>query len=166
MAALIATFIAPRLVVPVVVIEVLLGIAIGPQALDIVHLDATTHFFANLGLGMLFFFDGYEIDFARIRGRPLHLGGTGWLLSLALAYGLAPLPRLHDRTALGFFCATELPLVVAITTLAQAHHEMRAPTASALVGAAVISTLVFPLVGLRLRRGRTEEPAPQLQPAA
>jgi Kef-type K+ transport system membrane component KefB len=60
----------------------------------------------------------------------------------------------RDRLALGFFCATELPLVVAITTLARANGDMRASTASALVGAAIISTLVYPLVALRLRRGR------------
>ena len=60
----------------------------------------------------------------------------------------------RDRIALGFFCATELPLVVAITTIARAHHDMRASTATALVGAAIISTLLFPLIGLRLRRRR------------
>ena len=37
---------------------------------------------------MLFFFAGYEIDFERIRGKPLTLGALGWLLSLALAYGI------------------------------------------------------------------------------
>jgi hypothetical protein len=47
---------------------------------------------------------------------------------------------------------------VAITTLAQDAGKMRASTASALVGAAIISTLVFPLVGLRLRRDRPQEP--------
>jgi hypothetical protein len=31
---------------------------------------------------------------------------------------------------------------------------MRASTAAALVGAGIISTLVFPLIGLRLRAGR------------
>jgi len=37
---------------------------------------------------MLFFFAGYEIDFERIKGRPLQLADLGWLLSLALAYGI------------------------------------------------------------------------------
>ena len=37
---------------------------------------------------MLFFFAGYEIDLARIRGEPLRLGVLGWLLSLAIAYAL------------------------------------------------------------------------------
>jgi Kef-type K+ transport system membrane component KefB len=369
-AAIISAFVAPRLVLPVVVVELLLGILIGPQVADLAHVDAATKFFSSLGLGMLFFFAGYEIDFERIKGRPLALGAGGWLVSLALAYGLAGIlfagnvidsdlytgsavattaigtliPILHDngelrtrfgtlllgagamgefgpillvslvltskhpahealvlvafvvlavftgivavrtapkgwgalertfetssqlavrlavvlifglvalatelgldlllggfvagmitrlalrgrevaifeskltaigygflipfffvvsgmgfdakglvtspgalaklplfaamflvvrgvpallfyrrdldlrdRFALGFFSATELPLVVAITTIARAHHDMRATTATALVGAAIISTLVYPLIALRLRRGR------------
>jgi Kef-type K+ transport system membrane component KefB len=66
------------------------------------------------------------------------------------------LPR-RDRIALGIFCATELPLVVAITTLALRLGDMRSSTASALVGAAIVSTLVYPLIGLRLRRDRIVE---------
>ncbi len=73
---------------PVVVIELFLGILIGPQVLDLAQSDGFINFFSNLGLGMLFFFAGYEIEFERIRGRPLTLGAWGWLLSLALAYGI------------------------------------------------------------------------------
>ena len=60
----------------------------------------------------------------------------------------------RDRLALAFVCSTELPLVVAITTIAVAAGKMRPSTSAALVGAGIISTLVFPLVGLRLRAGR------------
>jgi Kef-type K+ transport system membrane component KefB len=80
---------APRLVLPVVVVELVLGIAIGPQLLDLAKVDGFTDFFGSLGLGMLFFFAGYEIDFERIRGAPMRLGGFGWALSLVLAYVLA-----------------------------------------------------------------------------
>ena len=73
---------------PVVVVELMLGIVIGPEVLGIAESDDFIEFFSNLGLGMLFFFAGYEIDFERIRGKPLKLGALGWLLSLALAYGL------------------------------------------------------------------------------
>ena len=48
----------------------------------------TTDFLGNLGLGMLFFFAGYEIDFERIKGRPMRLAGIGWLISLVLAYSI------------------------------------------------------------------------------
>jgi Kef-type K+ transport system membrane component KefB len=379
-AAIISAFAAPRLVLPVVVVELVLGILIGPQVADLAQVDAATKFFSSLGLGMLFFFAGYEIDFERIKGRPLALGAGGWLVSLGLAYGLAGIlfagnviksdlytgsamattaigtliPILHDsgelrtrfgtlllgagamgefgpillvslvlttrhpaheavilvafvalavftgvvavrsapkgwgviertleasgqlgvrltvvlifglvalatelgldlllggfvagmitrlalrgrevaifeskltaigygflipfffvvsgmgfdakglftssgalaklplfaalflivrgvpallfyrrelgardRAALSFFCATELPLVVAITAIARAHHDMRATTATALVGAAIISTLVYPLVGLRLRRGRVGAQTAILEP--
>jgi Kef-type K+ transport system membrane component KefB len=374
LAALAVTVLGPRVAIPVVVVELLLGILVGPEVAGIAHLDPATQFFGNLGLGMLFFFAGYEIDFERVRGQPLRLGLVGWAISLAMAYALAgaleaggvvvsglytgsaiattaigtllPILRdageartrfgtyllaagasaefgpillvtlvlstghpLHealilaffvalavatgvlavrtawrgwpliertfetssqlgvrlavvlvfglvalatqlgldlllggfvagmitrlalrgreveifdskltavgygflipfffvtsgmgfnvdelfsdpvallklplfvalflvvrglpalliyrgvlpfrDRTALGVFCATELPLVVAITTLAQNAGDMRASTASALVGAAIISTLAFPLIGLRLRRDRPREP--------
>ena len=88
LAALIVAVLAPRLTVPVVVLEIVLGIVIGPDVAGLAEVDDFTEFFGNLGLGMLFFFAGYEIDFARIRGRPLALGVVGWTLSLALAYGI------------------------------------------------------------------------------
>ena len=377
-AGLVVTALGPRIAIPVVVVEIVLGILVGPQVAGIAKLDPATQFFGNLGLGMLFFFAGYEINFERIEGQPLRLGVIGWVISLVLAYALAgaleagdvvvsglytgsamattaigtliPILRdagelrtrfgpyllaagaagefgpillvtlvlstghpLHealilvffvalavvtgvlavrtawrgwpllertfetssqlavrlsvvlvfglvalatqlgldlllggfvagmitrlalrgheldvfeskltavgygflipfffvtsgmafnvdelfsnpvallklplfvalflvvrgvpalllyrsalsrrDRTALGVFCATELPLVVAITTLAENAGDMRASTASALVGAAIISTLIFPLLGLRIRRDRPQEPS---QPA-
>jgi hypothetical protein len=50
--------------------------------------------------------------------------------------------------------------VVAITTIAVSEGHMRSATAAALVGAAVLSTAIYPLVGLALRRGRPgPEPA-------
>jgi Kef-type K+ transport system membrane component KefB len=87
-AGVLAMIVAPRLVIPVVVLELLLGIVIGPQVAGLAEIDPTTEFLGNLGLGMLFFFAGYEIDFQRIKGRPLNLGVLGWLLSLAIAYGV------------------------------------------------------------------------------
>jgi Kef-type K+ transport system membrane component KefB len=87
-AGLIVMLISPRLTIPVVVVELILGILIGPQVLDVAQVDSTTEFLGNLGLGMLFFFAGYEIDFERIRGPPLTLGTVGWGVSLVLAYGI------------------------------------------------------------------------------
>ncbi len=73
------------IVLPVVVIELLLGVLLGPELLGL-HPDQFVSFFSDLGLGMLFFFAGYEIDVHRIMGRPLRLALLGWALSLALAY--------------------------------------------------------------------------------
>jgi Kef-type K+ transport system membrane component KefB len=90
--AVAATFVAVAggrdVFVPVVVVELVLGVVIGPQVADLAQVDAFTEFFADLGLGMLFFFAGYEIDIARIRGEPLRLALSGWALSLVIAYAL------------------------------------------------------------------------------
>ncbi|HEX7279069.1 MAG TPA: cation:proton antiporter [Solirubrobacterales bacterium] len=77
-----------RFAPPVVVLELVLGILIGPEVLDIAETSDFVDFFANLGLGMLFFFAGYEIDFERIKGAPMKLGALGWVLSVGLAYGI------------------------------------------------------------------------------
>jgi Kef-type K+ transport system membrane component KefB len=87
-AAITVATVPKRFAPPVVVIELILGILIGPEILGLAHSDDFVEFFANLGLGMLFFFAGYEIDFERIKGKPMELGAAGWLLSVVLAYGL------------------------------------------------------------------------------
>jgi Kef-type K+ transport system membrane component KefB len=73
------------LLLPTVVIELLFGVIVGPQVLGLDTTDLL-EFFSDLGLGMLFFFAGYEIDLRRISGTPLRLAAFGWALSLVLAY--------------------------------------------------------------------------------
>jgi Kef-type K+ transport system membrane component KefB len=90
-AAVTVATVPKKLAPPVVVIELMMGILIGPEILGLAHSDDFVEFFANLGLGMLFFFAGYEIDFQRIKGAPMRLGAIGWLLSVVLAYGLGGL---------------------------------------------------------------------------
>jgi Kef-type K+ transport system membrane component KefB len=87
-AAVTVALLPRRLAPPVVVVELLLGIVIGPEVLGLAQVDDFIQFFSNLGLGMLFFFAGYEIDLDRIHGLPLRLGALGWALSLGLAYGI------------------------------------------------------------------------------
>jgi Kef-type K+ transport system membrane component KefB len=78
------------LLLPAVVVELLLGVLIGPQVLG-AEVSQFIVFFADLGLGMLFFFAGYEIDLKRIAGQPLRLAALGWAISLALAYSIGGL---------------------------------------------------------------------------
>jgi Kef-type K+ transport system membrane component KefB len=88
-AGTLATLASERgVLVPVVVLELLLGVLLGPQLIGL-HVSQFTVFFSDLGLGLLFFFAGYEIDLARIAGAPLRLALLGWGLSLALAYAAA-----------------------------------------------------------------------------
>ncbi|MET0559600.1 MAG: cation:proton antiporter [Solirubrobacterales bacterium] len=88
LAAITVAIVPKRFAPPVVVLELLAGIVIGPDVLKIAHSDEFIEFFSNLGLGMLFFFAGYEIDFERIRGKPLQLGAWGWVISVGLAFGI------------------------------------------------------------------------------
>ncbi len=71
--------------IPVVVVELIVGVIIGPHVIG-VKVDSFLSFFSDLGLGLLFFFAGYEIDLGRISGQPLRLALLGWIISLVLAY--------------------------------------------------------------------------------
>jgi len=67
----------------------------------------------------------------------------------------------RSRVALAFFSSTELPMVVAITTIAVARHRMTTVTAAALVGAGVLSTLVYPIIAVQLRGDHYEPEGPE-----
>ncbi|MCX5234322.1 cation:proton antiporter [Streptomyces prunicolor] len=70
-------------------------------------------------------------------------------------YVLAPRDLVRrDRRALTLFASTALPLVVAITTIGVDDKVLKSADAAALVGAAMVSVLVFPLLALRLRGER------------
>jgi Kef-type K+ transport system membrane component KefB len=91
MAGTLAALIGGRgILLPAVVLELLLGVVIGPQVLGL-DTSAFLDLFADLGLGMLFFLAGYEIDLRRIAGAPLRLAVLGWALSLVLAYSIGGL---------------------------------------------------------------------------
>ena len=77
-------------VIPAVVLEIVLGVLIGPQVAGL-HVTPPISFFADLGLGLLFFFAGYELDLLRIRGMPMRLALFGWAMSLAIAYSIGGL---------------------------------------------------------------------------
>jgi Kef-type K+ transport system membrane component KefB len=70
LAGMLVMLASPKLVIPVVVVELILGIIVGPQVAGLADVDPTTDFLGSLGLGMLFFFAGYEINFERIRAGP------------------------------------------------------------------------------------------------
>lgn len=95
-----------RLRPPLVVLELLLGMLVGPQGLNLVAADGAIPTLSALGLSFLFFIAGMELDFSTLRGRPLQLGIAGWILSIALALAVA-----YGLHALGIITA---PLLVAV----------------------------------------------------
>jgi Kef-type K+ transport system membrane component KefB len=75
--------------VPSVVIELGLGILIGPDVLKLTHSNEVISTLSDIGLTFLMFLAGFELDLNRVKGQPLRLASLGWLLSLALALGFA-----------------------------------------------------------------------------
>lgn len=74
--------------IPLVVFEIGLGLLLGPAVLGWVQDDEFIALFADLGLAMLFYLAGREIDFPAIRGTPIARAGMGWAVSIALGLGL------------------------------------------------------------------------------
>jgi Kef-type K+ transport system membrane component KefB len=70
--------------VPLVVLEISLGILVGPQVLGWAETGPTIDALARFGLVALFFLAGFEVDFPSIRGRPITLAVLSWLASLAI----------------------------------------------------------------------------------
>ena len=76
---------APSVRLPAVVVEIVLGIVIGPSGLGWVEIDTPIRVMSLLGLAFLLLLAGLEIDFDRLRGRLLRVTGAGFLLSFGLA---------------------------------------------------------------------------------
>jgi len=79
-----ACALVPGLLVPGAVLEVVAGIIVGPSVLGWVHLDAAVQVLSDLGLGMLLFLAGLEIDVARLRGPLGRVAGMAFAVSAAL----------------------------------------------------------------------------------
>jgi Kef-type K+ transport system membrane component KefB len=96
-----------RFRIPGVVLEIAGGILVGPHVLGLVRgEERSLEVLSLIGMSFLFLLAGMEIDFSRLRGRPLRLAGVAWLVSLALALGVA-----QGLVGLGL---TLPPLLVAI----------------------------------------------------
>jgi len=75
----------PGLPVPGAALEVIGGILIGPAVLGWVRIDAPVKVLSALGLGMLLFLAGLEIDVERLRGPLARLAVSAFAVSAVLA---------------------------------------------------------------------------------
>jgi Kef-type K+ transport system membrane component KefB len=75
----------PRLRVPTIVLEILVGIVVGPSVLGWLEVDDAVAFLGLLGVAFLLFLAGLELDLDVLRGLPLRLGAAGFGISLVLA---------------------------------------------------------------------------------
>jgi Kef-type K+ transport system membrane component KefB len=117
-APLLARLIPQRLVPPVVV-EVLAGIAIGPQGLDLVRPTGGVYVLYLLGFGFLLFLAGQEIEVERFRGPTFRLTAASFAASIAIAfpvaYGLRQIAHGADTRLLALaLTASSLGVVVPV----------------------------------------------------
>ncbi|MGA2929257.1 MAG: cation:proton antiporter [Solirubrobacteraceae bacterium] len=75
----------PRFRLPAIVLEIVLGIVIGPSGVGWVRPDLPVSILALVGLAFLLFLSGLEIDVARLRGRVLQLTALGFAVSFVIA---------------------------------------------------------------------------------
>src|ERR1700757_87152 len=100
----------PKLRLPAIVLEIVLGIVIGPSGLGWVKPDLPVSILALIGLAFLLFLSGLEIDIERLRGRILKVTGVAF----ALSFGIAIIVGLGLKAG-GF---VKSPLFVAIVLVA------------------------------------------------
>lgn len=75
----------PRLRIPSVVVAIAAGIVLGPSGLRLIKVDRPVQILALLGLALLLFLAGLEIDVRRMRGHLLRVALAGYVLTLVLA---------------------------------------------------------------------------------
>jgi Kef-type K+ transport system membrane component KefB len=109
----------PRLQIPGVVVEIVLGIVAGPSVLGWARADEPVQILALVGLAFLLFLSGLEIEFDHLHGRLLRVAllglGASVALGLAVGYvldavGLVSNPLLVGTTLV----ATSLGLVIPV----------------------------------------------------
>jgi Kef-type K+ transport system membrane component KefB len=135
------------------------GMAVG-LAVRNAHQDVLHHKFDAIGFGFLipifFVSSGLKLD---VRALFANAGNVAMMFAYAalllLVRGLPCLlfRRLlaqKETVALGFFSATSLSLIVALTDTAVERGLMTSESGAALVGGGLISVLVFPVVATRL----------------
>jgi Kef-type K+ transport system membrane component KefB len=101
---------APVILVPAIVLELVGGIIVGPHGIGIASSTEPVEVFSTVGLACLLFLAGREIQVDRLRGALLTTSLVGFAISFVLAFGAASL--LH---AVGLI---KTPLLIAIVFVA------------------------------------------------
>ena len=143
-AGLLAPFalgLVPGLRLPAVVLEIVLGIVVGPSLLGWVEVDEPVEVMSLLGLAFLLFLAGLEIDLRALRGRLLRSASAGFALSLILALvaGLAlDAAGIAGEPVLIAVILASTSLGVIVPVLADAN-EARTPFGQLVIAAASAS---------------------------
>ncbi len=102
----VALAVTPARRIPAAVLLIVAGIVLGPAGLGFVRIDLPIQIMALLGLALLLFLAGLEIDIQELRGRRLGLAFVAFALSFLLAVAVGE--------AIGAAGLTSSPLLVAV----------------------------------------------------
>src|SRR5271169_1648164 len=105
--------------VPAVVIEVVLGIVIGPHVLALVQFEGFVATMFTIGMATTLFMAGMELDFSAIKGRPLSFAAGGWVVSVLVGITIVGLlhviPQVHAPLMVTLaLCTTGLGVLVPV----------------------------------------------------
>ena len=119
LAAPLALGLFPRIRLPAIVLEIVLGVVIGPNVLGWVSIDTPIQVISLLGLAFLLLLAGLEVDYERFRGHLLRLTAVGYAVSFGLAlligFGLHAGGLVKSPLLIGIaLSATSLGIVVPV----------------------------------------------------
>ncbi|GAB3616893.1 cation:proton antiporter [Okibacterium endophyticum] len=148
-AAILATWVGRAARIPLVVFEIVLGLLCGPAVLGwITETDVVTTI-ADMGLAMLFFLAGNEIDFQRVSGRPLKRAVWGWLISIVLGIGAGMLLMNSIMPAVFIGVALTSTALGTILPVLRDAREMRTPFGTAITAVGAVGEFA-PLIAISL----------------
>jgi Kef-type K+ transport system membrane component KefB len=109
---------APRLRLPAVALEIVIGIVVGPAGLGWLELDLPVTVLSLIGLAFLLFLAGLEIDPVRLRGRVGTISlafGLSLVLALGAAFAFQPVEEIRNPLFVAIILAsTSLGLIVPV----------------------------------------------------
>lgn len=159
-APLIAGAASRRVLIPTVVVEVVLGIAIGPDVLDLAEVDEFVYFLSQIGLAFLFFLAGLEIELTSVRPPQAVRASLGWGISIAIGMVVATLAfwegERRDIVYVGIAVATTALGV--LTPILRDGGFVGTPL-GAFASAAGIAGELFPIIVIAVFLSSTESSA-------
>lgn len=146
-APLLAAIVRRVLVVPLIVFEIGLGMLVGPDGLGWVANTELLDTLSNLGLAMLFFMAGNEIDPASMKGRVGSRALGGWFVSAAIAVAAAAILADSIQAAAIIAIALTGTALGTITPILRDAGLNRGPLGSAIGAAGAVGEFA-PLVAI------------------
>jgi Kef-type K+ transport system membrane component KefB len=137
--------------VPVVVLEVLLGILIGPHVLGLVEPNQFLSTMQLIGTAAMLFMAGSEIDFEKIRGPALSLALRGWMASVVLAIAAAAVLQVarHSDDLIMVTIALTTTSLGALLPMLRDDGQLESPFGRLLLAAGTVGE-VGPIVAVSL----------------